>query len=247
MGSERCIRDSYESREPLVAYIAGVRFFHTTLHCMGGQLLELAGDEAHMVTWAMLAHHGRTDDGAVIEFHNSGSCYVDVLTRKGGRWLVRERGGPPAWPAGGAPVPDTDDPALRWLIDRALVRDLLVQWALGMDERDAARVGACVAADFREDGAVDAETFASRAVALRRLHSATHFLGVPAIDLAGDVHRGAVPEEDAGGIHDVDVSVREQATANMGWAGVLEAFEHGGQPPRLTELPRPSGGKFEGG
>ncbi len=32
----------YESREPLIEYIAGVRFFHTTLHCMGGQLLELA-------------------------------------------------------------------------------------------------------------------------------------------------------------------------------------------------------------
>ena len=181
----------YEGREPLIEFIRGVRFFQTTLHCMGGQLFELEGEQARMVTWAMIAHHGRKGDGSGIEYHNSGARYVDVLTRSRGRWLVHERGDPPVWPAVGAPAPDTNDPALRWLIDRALLRDLLVQWALGMDERDEARVRSCVAADFQEDGDVDAAAFASRAKALERLHSTTHFLGVPAIDLSGD---GAIVE-----------------------------------------------------
>ncbi len=177
-----------------------------------------------MVTWAMLAHHGRTGDGEGIEYHNSGSRYVDVLTRKGGRWLVRERGDPPAWPAVGAPAPDTDDTALRWLIDRALARDLLVQWALGMDERDEARVRSCVAADFREDGAVDAERFVSRAGARPQLHSTTHFLGVPAIDLAGDgavvESCGLVTEREPGepGRHPVlGFPVREERTRSARW------------------------------
>lgn len=51
-----------------------------------------------------------------------------------------------------AAAPETDDPALRWLVDRVLLRDLLVQWALGMDERDETRLRSCVAADFVEDG-----------------------------------------------------------------------------------------------
>lgn len=214
----------YQGREPLIEFIRGVRFFDTTLHCMGGQLFELAGNEAQMVTWAMIAHHGRRDDGEDIEYHNSGSRYVDVLTRKGGRWLVRERGGLPAWPAVGAPAPDTDDPALSWLTDRSLVRDLLVQWALGMDECDPARVGACVAADFREAGGVDAETFVSRAKASRRLHSTTHFLGVPAIDLAGDSaiveSGGLVTEREPGepGKHPVlSLPVREERTRSARW------------------------------
>jgi hypothetical protein len=214
----------YSSRESLIEFIRGVRFFRTTLHCMGGQLFDVAGDEARMVTWAMIAHHGRKDDGEAIEYHNSGSRYVDMLTRKGGRWLVRERGGAPAWTAVGAPAPDTDDPTLRWLVDRARVRDLLVQWALGMDERDEARVGACVAADFREDGAVDAETFVSRAKTPRRLHSTTHFLGVPAIDLMGDSaiveSSGLVTERELGepGKHPVlGLPVREERTRSAHW------------------------------
>ncbi len=214
----------YEGREPLIEFIRGVRFFHTTLHCMGGQLLELSADEAHMTTAAMLAHHGRKGDGEAIEYYNSGSHYVDVLTRRGGRWLVRERGGLPAWPAVGALAPEPDDPALSWLIDRTLVRDLLVQWALGMDECDPARVGACVAADFREGRDADAETFGSRAKASRRLHSTTHFLGVPAIDLAGDgaiiESCGLVTEREPGepGKHPVlSLPVREERTRSARW------------------------------
>ncbi len=172
----------YEGRESLIEFIRGVRFFHTTMHCMGEQLSLLDGQQAHLVTWAMLAHHGRKSDGEAIEYHNGGSRYVDVLTRRGSRWPVRERGGRPRWPAVGAPAPATDDPALRWLVDRASVRDLLAQWALGMDECDETRVRSCVAADFREDADVDADTFVARAKAFE----GTCFLGVSAIDLSGD-------------------------------------------------------------
>ena len=214
----------YEGRQPLIEFIRGVRFFHTTLHCMGGQLVELSADEAHMTTEAMLAHHGRKGDGEAIEYYNSGSRYVDVLTRRGGRWLVRERGGTPAWPAVDAPAPETDDPVLRWLVDRAQVRDLLVQWALGMDEREEARVRSCLAPDFREDGAVDAEAFASRAKALDRFHSTSHFLGVPAIDLSGDdaiVESSAlVTQREPGepGRHPVlGFLVREERTRSARW------------------------------
>jgi hypothetical protein len=176
----------YEGRESLIDFIRGVRFFHTTLHCMGAQLFVLSGDEAHMVTGAMLAHHGSKADGEKFDYHNSGSRYVDVLTRQDGRWRVRKRGESPLFPAVGASVPDTDDPVLRWLIDRASVRDLLVQWALGMDERSEARLRACVAPDFRWDGVPDTDAFVSRAQALARFESTDHFLGACAIDLSGD-------------------------------------------------------------
>ena len=190
----------YRGREALIEFIRGVRFFHTMLHCMGQQLVELDGRHARMVTWAMLAHHGRKGDGETIEFHNSGSRYVDRLTREGGRWRVRERGGQATWPLAGAPAPapDPDDPALLWLVDRWRVRDLLAQWALGMDERD--------------------EGF----------HSVTHFLGVPAIDVCGDdaiVESGALvtqrePGEPAK--HPVlGFPVRQERTRSARWCDRL--------------------------
>lgn len=181
----------YQGREALIEFIRGVRFFDTTLHCMGGQLFELAGDEARMLTGAMVTHHGRKPDGERFGYHNSGGRYVDALVREDGRWFVRERGGPPAWPAVATPPPETDDPALRWLISRASVRDLLAHWTLGLDERDEARVRACLAADFREGSAADGTPRVFDAAAHEKLHSASHFLGVPAIDLAGD---GAIVE-----------------------------------------------------
>ncbi|MFP8878440.1 MAG: nuclear transport factor 2 family protein, partial [Myxococcota bacterium] len=77
-------------------------------------------------------------------------------------------------------------PALRWLVDRAQLRDLLAQWALGMDERDEPRVRACVTDDFCEGDDGDADAFARRARTLEGFHSSTHFLGAPAIALNDD-------------------------------------------------------------
>ena len=172
----------YQGREALIEFIGGVRFFETTLHCMGGQLFELAGDEARMWTGAMVAHHGRKPDGERFSYHNSGGRYIDVLERQGEQWRVRERGGTPDWPAVAAAVPESDDPTLAWLIDRAAVRDLLVQWALGLDERDDERVDACLAPGLAHDACPPL----AGDPAHERLHSASRFLGVPAIDLAGD-------------------------------------------------------------
>jgi hypothetical protein len=73
---------TFEGRDDVIDFIRGVRFFHTTLHCMGAQLVDLAGDEARMVTWAMLTHHGTQGDGEAILYNNSDGRYVDVLTRR---------------------------------------------------------------------------------------------------------------------------------------------------------------------
>jgi hypothetical protein len=218
----------YEGREALIEFIRGVRFFHTTLHCMGGQLFEFAEDQARMTTWAMIAHHGRKGGGESFEYHSSEGRYVDVMRRRGGGWGVHQRGGEPVWPAVGAPAPDTDDPALRWLIDRALIRDLGVQWGLGMDMHDVARVRACVATDFCGDEEVDADAFAERAIARMGLHSTTHFLGVPVIDLDADsalVESSAlVTERESGepGKHPVlGFPVRVERTRSERWSDRL--------------------------
>ena len=84
---------AYAGREPLMEFIRGVRFFHTTLHCMGAQLFDVKEDQAHMFTGAMIAHHGRKSDGEEFAYYNSASRYIDTMTRQGERWRVRERGG----------------------------------------------------------------------------------------------------------------------------------------------------------
>ena len=46
-----------------MTYIRGVAVFHTTMHMMGNQFVEVDGDTAAVDTYAMLTHHPTRPDG----------------------------------------------------------------------------------------------------------------------------------------------------------------------------------------
>jgi SnoaL-like domain len=86
-----------------------------------------------------------------------------------------------------APV---DEAALRALLDRAAIHDLLLRYARGVDRRDLPLVASCFTPDASYDGilgkggVVDALAALGRAMA--RYEGTMHFLGNQTIELAGD-------------------------------------------------------------
>jgi ketosteroid isomerase-like protein len=106
-------------RDETIAYISGVAIFRETMHMMGNQVLHVDGDRATALTQALLAHDHDSWDELLVESPR----YVEVLERRAGGWQIVERGGAPV--AGLPRLPDSDDPALRWLLDRAAIVDLL--------------------------------------------------------------------------------------------------------------------------
>jgi hypothetical protein len=62
--------------------------FASTMHFMGNQLIELAGDSASCETYAVAYHrlHDESDRALVV-----GIRYVDDLIRRDNRWLIRKR------------------------------------------------------------------------------------------------------------------------------------------------------------
>lgn len=104
------------------------------------------------------------------------------------RCIITRRGGDPIWAPTGVTRARTDDPAVRWLLDRAEIHDLLMQYALGVDLRDYERVGRCFATDFRaaygdrEFREVDALVEFVRGVG--RFSSTTHFVGTHLVEVA---------------------------------------------------------------
>jgi hypothetical protein len=138
-GTERRDRDA------LIEYISGVRFFHTTMHMMGNTLIEVTGDVAQLDTDAMIKHRGATQDGRDIEMNMSGSRYGEQLARRDGSWCITRRAVPPVSTRVGVESVASDDPAVRWLLDRAEIHDLLTRYAVGVDERNYAPVRACFA------------------------------------------------------------------------------------------------------
>ena len=86
-----------------------------------------------------------------------------------------------------------DDAALRELVDRAAVRDVVYTYARGVDRKDIALVASCFAPDCTYDGSLGRTTARD---ALARLeerwgqYDATmHFMGNCLIDLDGDTAR----------------------------------------------------------
>jgi hypothetical protein len=180
----------FADRDSMIEYISGVAIFHTTMHMFGNQYIEVDGDRAHVDTYAMLTHHRDDADGVTRELNISRGLYVEDLTRRDGRWVVTRRGGDPMWAPTGTTDLTTDDRATQWLLDRAEIHDLMMQYALGVDLRDYDRIRKCFASSFRASYGsrefTDADELIDFISGVEHFPSTTHFLGTQLIDVDGD-------------------------------------------------------------
>ena len=66
-------------------------YFDTTMHFLGQQLIEIAGDRAHSETYCVAYHRRDARDGD--EGHDlwMGLRYVDVLESRDGEWRIADR------------------------------------------------------------------------------------------------------------------------------------------------------------
>src|SRR5215470_15709080 len=80
--------------------------------------------------------------------------------------------------------------ALRVLLDRAEIADVLLGYARGVDRRDLALVTSCFTADATYEGALATGTAAAALAALperwTRYDSTMHFIGNQLIEISGD-------------------------------------------------------------
>lgn len=111
-----------------------------------------------------------------------------------------------------------DGAALRGLLDRAAIAEVLARYARAVDARDLPGVGACFTADAAYDGSLGRGTIATvlpaLAEAMTRYERTLHLLGAPAITVDGDGATADTPcvafhrLVDAGGPRDLVTAVR---------------------------------------
>ena len=174
-------------RGPLLEFIKGVAHFHTTMHMMGNHFVHVDADRAELDCYAMLTHH-YDRAGEPAQMNVSGGRYVDVMERVDGRWRICRRGGEPGWRTSGRP--DDAVGTTRALLDRAEIHDLLMGYAVGLDQRDYERVAACFAETFSARYGQQEFTDIDELVAFVRgvefFESTTHFFARPWIEVRGD-------------------------------------------------------------
>ncbi|MEU3270260.1 nuclear transport factor 2 family protein [Saccharomonospora sp. NPDC006951] len=77
--------------EEYVEWLAGaLRRFSGTMHTVGNHIAELHGDSAVSETYGTASHWGSPGDDPRRNF-TSGFRYVDLMTRRRGRWAISER------------------------------------------------------------------------------------------------------------------------------------------------------------
>lgn len=177
-------------RDALLDYICGVARFHTTMHFMGNEFIEVSGDEASLQAYAMLLHRATRRDGSTFEYNPSDRLYSERLERREGQWVIVERKAEPQWAPTGVSGVETSDPAVQWLLDRAEIRDLMTSYALGVDQRDYERVRACFAPGFRavygDHEFRELDPLIEYVSGVEHFVSTTHFMGSQLIEVAGD-------------------------------------------------------------
>jgi hypothetical protein len=184
-------REDFTTIEGVAKMISGVARFHTTYHFMGNQMLEVTGNEATTKTFAMLTHHF-TVDGRENEFNVLRGKYLDKLRRVDGHWRIYDRNAPPDWTYVGVTKASSSDPAVRLLLDRAEIRDVAMQYALGIELGDWDRVRRCLAPDLvvNQDNGMTKTTADQYVDALRsateRYDFNRHFLGSHLVAVSGD-------------------------------------------------------------
>ena len=140
--------EGLKGRDDLTGFIRGVAHFDMTMHMMSNELVDVDGDRAGLDSYAMLTHHKVRPDGGTSELNRSGARYRERLERGADGWRIVERGAPADEERHGVSGTDTDDPAVRALLDRAEIHDLLMGYARGIDERDYERVASSFADRF---------------------------------------------------------------------------------------------------
>ena len=84
----------------------------------------------------------------------------------------------------------TTESAVRELLDRAAIHEVLLRYARGVDRRDFALVASCFMPGAAYDGALAQSTIENALAALpermARYHSTMHFLGNQLVELNGD-------------------------------------------------------------
>jgi hypothetical protein len=80
--------------------------------------------------------------------------------------------------------------ALRELVDRVAIHDVLLRYARGVDRRDIALVASCFTADAEYEGALARgrinDALAALPARIARYESTMHFIGNHCIELGGD-------------------------------------------------------------
>ena len=181
----------FADRDSMITYISGVAIFHTTMHMFGNQYIEVDGDTAHVDTYAMLTHHSDDAHGVTHELNVSRGRYVEDLTRRRGplgHHAARWGAGVGTHGRHARHVRTTR--TVQWLLDRAEIHDLMMQYALGVDLRDYDRIRNCFASSFRASyGArefTDADELIEFISGVEHFPSTTHFLGTQLIGVDGD-------------------------------------------------------------
>lgn len=177
-------------RKELIDFISGVAFFHTTLHMFANTLIEVNGNSAQLDSDAMIKHHGTLEDGRDYQLNMSDARYGERLERRDGAWRITERAVPAIWSPTGVTRATSEDPAVRWLLDRAEIHDVLTKYALGVDERDYKPVGACFAETFHADYLghefEEVEELVSFIRGVEHFGWTRHFLARPLLEVRGD-------------------------------------------------------------
>ena len=177
-------------RDALLDYIRGVARFHTTMHFMGNEFIEVSGNHASLQAYAMLLHRATRRDGTTFEHNPSDRLYSERLERREGQWVIAERKAEPQWAPTGVTRVETRDPAVQWLLDRAEIHDLMASYALGVDQRNYERVRACFAPGFRavygDHEFRELDPLIGYIRGVEHFVSTTHFMGSQLIEVDGD-------------------------------------------------------------
>jgi len=66
-------------------------YFDATMHFLGQQLIELAGDRAHSETYCVAYHRRNARDGEEGVDLWMGLRYIDIFERRNGEWRIADR------------------------------------------------------------------------------------------------------------------------------------------------------------
>jgi hypothetical protein len=139
----------------------------------------------------MLTHHGAQADGTPWELNLSRNRYVEDLVLGDDGWVIRKRGGEPTYAIRGVSGLSSEDPDVQWLLDRAALHDLMMQYAVGIDLREYDRhIRPCFAETFHAAyGPVehtDIDELLAFIKGVEHFESTNHFLGTSLVEIDGD-------------------------------------------------------------
>lgn len=194
-----CFASTFEARygdrtftevDELIAFVRGVELFESTSHFLARPWIEVRGDEAFALTYAMITH----SPGDRL---SAGPMYRDRLVREGDTWRVAERGITLPDLAGAADVSGAGaaSPVQTWLVDRELIRHATTGWNLALDRDDVEGALAWLAPEFSLTLGPDGPVLADRDAVARALarhdgaRPTCHWPGNQLVDLAGNEAR----------------------------------------------------------